>query len=90
MPQTASQPLSLIVAAVAALAFTTTALPDAVEFQSYSQQLQVSGGTAPYNFVISAGALPAGLSLSSSGLISGTPTESGTFGFTAQVTDSGA
>jgi len=40
----------------------------------YSHQLSVYGGSGPYTWSIWAGSLPSGLSLSSSGLISGTPT----------------
>jgi hypothetical protein len=47
-----------------------------------------SGGTAPYTFSILAGALPAGLSLSSAGAVTGTPTTVGNFSFTLQVADS--
>ena len=90
MPQTASQALSINVAAVTPLTFTTTALPDAVEFQPYSQQLAVSGGTAPFTFTGTAGAFPTGITMSASGLISGTPSASGIFNFTVQVVDSGA
>src|SRR5206468_1630202 len=46
-----------------------------------------AGGTAPYSFTISAGALPAGLALSANGVLSGTPTEGGSFTFTVQATD---
>jgi hypothetical protein len=90
MPQSASKALSLNVAAVAPLAVSSGALPDAVEFQPYSQQLQASGGTAPFNWSISAGALLAGITLSAQGLLAGTPTVGGAFNFTVQVTDSGA
>ena len=90
MPQTASQPLTLTVAAVAALVITSTTLPDATEFQAYSQQLQASGGTTPYTWSVSAGTLPAGITLSSQGLLSGTPSVSGAFSFTVQAVDSGA
>ena len=41
---------------------------------AYSSQLTASGGTAPYSFSVVAGSLPAGLTLSSGGLISGTAT----------------
>lgn len=53
----------------------------------YSATLSASGGTAPYSYGISAGALPAGLSLSSTGVLSGTPAESGSFAFTVTATD---
>jgi large repetitive protein len=52
------------------------------------QTLQVSGGSGNYTFAITGGALPAGLALSSSGTISGTPTAGGTFtGIQITVTD---
>lgn len=54
---------------------------------TYQQSLSASGGTAPYTFAISGGALPANLSLSSSGAISGTPTTAGSFSFTVTATD---
>jgi hypothetical protein len=55
----------------------------------YSQQLFFAGGVGPpRTWSLSTGALPPGLSLgSSSGLISGTPTQIGTFSFTVQLTD---
>ena len=53
-----------------------------------SQSLSASGGTAAYTYAVTAGALPAGMSLSSSGVLSGTPTAGGTFNFTATATDS--
>lgn len=45
------------------------------------------GGTAPYAFVIAAGAPPNGLSLSTAGDLAGTPTASGDFTFTVRATD---
>jgi hypothetical protein len=56
---------------------------------AYSQSFSTSGGTPPFTYAITAGALPAGLSLSSSGTLSGTPTAQGTANFTVTVTDSG-
>ena len=44
---------------------------------AYSQPLPISGGAAPFSFTLLTGALPAGLALSSSGLVSGTPTKAG-------------
>jgi hypothetical protein len=53
----------------------------------YSQTIAVAGGAGPFTFVQSAGALPAGLSLSSSGLLSGTPTKAGGSAFAVTITD---
>jgi Putative Ig domain len=73
-----------------ALTITTASpLPVGVAGTPYSQSLTASGGTQPFTWVRSAGSLPAGLDLSSNGLISGTPTSAGNFNFTAQVTDTG-
>jgi hypothetical protein len=52
----------------------------------YRQQLDASGGTGEYTFAIVAGALPRGLTLSD-GAVTGTPTASGTYAFTAMATD---
>jgi hypothetical protein len=53
-----------------------------------STQLQVYGGTPGYTFTIYSGSLPPGVTLSSSGLISGTPTSSGYWTVCIRVTDS--
>ncbi|MBI3365189.1 MAG: putative Ig domain-containing protein, partial [Ignavibacteriae bacterium] len=62
-------------------------LPNGVVGTSYSQTISGSGGTAPYSFSVTAGALPTGFTLLSSGLISGTPTLAGGFTFTITATD---
>src|SRR6266446_6621153 len=55
----------------------------------YSVPLAASGGTAPYTFAVSWGQLPAGLSLgATTGIISGTPSATGTSNFGIHVTDS--
>jgi hypothetical protein len=54
---------------------------------AYSQTLTATGGTSPYIYAVTSGALPAGLTLSGSGLLSGTPTAAGSFGFTITATD---
>lgn len=54
----------------------------------YSQMLTASSGTPGYTWTVSGGTLPGGLSLSTSGVLSGTPTGIGVFNFTLQVTDS--
>jgi acid phosphatase len=66
---------------------TTTTLPNGTVAQAYSAQLNATGGTSPYSWSVSSGSLPAGLSLSPSGMISGTPTTAGTPTFTATVSD---
>jgi len=64
-----------------------TSLSSATGSHSYEQQISASGGTSPYAFTLSAGSLPNGLSLSSTGLLSGTPSEAGTFNFSITATD---
>ncbi|WP_203225088.1 putative Ig domain-containing protein [Xanthomonas phaseoli] len=64
-------------------------LPAATAGTAYSQTLTASGGTPGYSFVISAGTLPAGMTLNAAGVLSGTPTASGSFNFTVTATDSG-
>ena len=72
----------------ATLAITTSSLPGGTVGTSYSQTLAATGGSGDYTWSITSGALPAGLALSSAGLITGTPTTAGTAKFTVTVTDS--
>jgi len=67
---------------------TTTSLPNAAEGVSYSQTLQASSGDGNLTWNRSVGSLPSGVSLSSSGVLSGTASTTGTFSFTARVEDS--
>jgi hypothetical protein len=53
-----------------------------------STTLQATGGVSPYAWFVDSGSLPAGLSLSSAGVLSGTPTAAATFGFDVTVQDS--
>ncbi|MGW2621269.1 fibronectin type III domain-containing protein [Micromonospora taraxaci] len=63
--------------------------PPGKVYDPYQYQLTVTGGTAPFAWSVSAGSLPTGLTLDPvTGLLSGTPTASGTFPFTVRVTDS--
>jgi uncharacterized protein (TIGR03437 family) len=72
-----------------ALTITTPAnLPGGIVNQSYSATLAASGGIPPYIWSVTAGALPAGLTLNAlTGLISGAVTAAGTTSFTATVQD---
>jgi hypothetical protein len=69
----------------APLTIDTGTLPNGIVGASYSQTLQASGGTGSFQWSVSAGQLPPGLSLSAAGAITGTPTTAGTFNFTATV-----
>ena len=69
------------------LAFTPTTLPGATEGQAYSTTVVASGGSSPYAYVLSSGTLPAGLTLTGAGVISGTPTSTASQTFTVQATD---
>ena len=66
----------------------STSFPNGTATSPYPLQIMsATGGIPPFAFSITSGSLPAGLTLSSS-QISGTPTTTGTFGFTLTVTDS--
>lgn len=57
----------------------TSGSPPAGEVNApYSFQFTATGGTGNYNWAVTAGTLPAGLTLSAAGLLSGTPTAAGT------------
>jgi hypothetical protein len=65
-----------------------TTLPNATVGVPYSATVVASGGTAPYTYTVSLGALPAGLTLNATtGVISGTPTAAVTSNFTIMATD---
>ena len=67
---------------------TTSPLPDGTVGVAYSMALVAAGGAGTNTWSLSAGALPAGLTLApATGVISGTPTTVGTSTFTVQVTD---
>ncbi|MEV6157876.1 Ig domain-containing protein [Nonomuraea sp. NPDC052129] len=69
-------------------AITTTSLPQATPGQSYQQTLAAKGGVPFYDWQVTSGSLPAGLSLDRfTGAISGTPTTAGTSTFTVQLRD---
>jgi hypothetical protein len=83
-PYTATQSYAITVVAIV---LDPATLPGATAATPYSQTITASNGTAPYGFTVTAGALPAGLALSTGGTLSGTPTAAGTFNFTITATD---
>jgi hypothetical protein len=73
---------------VAPIAVTSAASPNGIVNQSYTSALAAVGGTPPYRWAVGSGKLPAGLSLSTAGVISGRPTAAATGTITFRVTDS--
>lgn len=69
----------------APLSITTSSLPPAKVGEAYVVQLTASGGGGGNSWSMSAGALPAGLQLTATGAVEGTPTLPGDFVFTARV-----
>jgi len=65
----------------------TTSLPDGVVGVPYNQTLTASGGSGALQWSVVSGTLPAGLSLGTNGILSGTPTATGTNPFSVQVID---
>lgn len=71
------------------LEITTLQLQSGCVGKTYNVQLTAIGGAQPYTWSIVLGNLPAGLTLNAtSGALTGTPTQVGTFSFTVQVKDS--
>jgi hypothetical protein len=71
----------------ACLSINPATLPNDTVGKAYSQIITATGGTAPYSFTVSSGALPTGITLSPSGVLSGSGTEVGTFNFSITVSD---
>ena len=86
-PQTVTATLSITVASN--LQITTTSLQSGVVGDSYSASISATGGVPSYTFSLASGSvLPAGLSISPAGAITGQPTATGTTNFTVQLQDS--
>jgi aminopeptidase YwaD len=66
-------------------------IPDGYLGESYNYQMQVIGGTPPYNWSFVSGDMPYGLTFTggAQGIISGTPTWKATFFFTVALGDNG-
>jgi hypothetical protein len=83
--QQVSRTFQLIVSTPVSI--TTTTLPNATQNVEYTQLLR-STGTPPFTWLVTAGTLPTGLTLSTGGLLQGTPVDVVTQVFTVTVTDS--
>ena len=85
--QTATKELSIAIHGT--LSITTTSLSDGMEGSVYKDTLVATGGDSTYTWSVSAGTLPAGLTLNGD-TITGTPTTAATSTFTVQVTSGDA
>ena len=74
-----SQPVTLVLS--------PSTIPSGTAGAAYSQTLTATGATGTVTFAVTAGSLPAGITLASDGALSGTPTQTGTFPFTVTATD---
>ena len=80
---------TLSITVLGTLTITTTSLPGGALGTAYSQTLAATGSTNPLTWSLSGtGRLPPGLNISAQGVITGTPTQAGTFPFQVQVSDS--
>lgn len=68
-------------------AIATTKLPTLLVGNPVDLRMQGSGGHGAYNWSAVDGALPDGLTLGPDGHLSGSPTTTGSFGFTLRITD---
>ncbi len=68
----------------------STTLPDGTVGQAYNQSFSATPAGGNYSFTVTAGTLPPGLSLNSGGVLSGQPTQTGSFNFTITASGFGA
>ncbi len=83
-----SIPTDLTIRVNEPLVITTGSLPDGETGKLYTEILETSGGTKPFAWSKTTGSLPEGLTLNSSGVVSGVPIDSGTYNFSVKVSDS--
>ena len=86
-PYAGARAYSLTVASPT-LGVAPSTLPAPTVGVAYSQAITASGGTAAYSYAVTAGSVPAGLTLAANGTLSGTPTTAGAYSFTVTATDS--
>ncbi len=72
------------------LAITTSTLAEGKESQPYRVVLGARGGVEPYQWRVSTGTVPAGLTLSAEGVLAGSPSFAGGYDLTLRVTDAEA
>ena len=70
------------------LTISPTTLPSGIAGTAYTQTLTATGGTGTVTFDVTTGSPPSGVTLTSTGDLSGTPTQTGTSSFTVTATDS--
>ena len=86
---TGFRPYTFATGTAGGMSVNPASLPNGFVGTAYSQTISGSGGTGPYTFVVGSGTLPNGLTLTSGGVLSGTPTVGGPFTFTVNGADSG-
>ncbi len=70
-----------------ALSITNPSVTTAIQYHVFSQPFTATGGSSPYAYSLAGGMLPTGLTLGVSGVLSGTPTQTGNYTITVQATD---
>jgi len=83
----ASAALPITINAAQAIVFTPASLPAGTYNVAYTGSVAATGGAGALTYTVSSGAMPTGLSLSSSGAISGAPAATGAFNFTVKAAD---
>lgn len=85
--RTADQAFQLTISRQALRILTAQHLPPGDAGQPYSASFTADGGRPPYSWQLAAGGFPPGLTLSTEGVLSGSPSGGGDFGFRLRVTD---
>jgi hypothetical protein len=83
----ASEPVTLVIADDPTLNFAAPPLGQVNAAYSDDLSVGLAGGVSPYTWYLVDGDLPPGISLSTDGVLEGTPTSTGTFDFTVEVAD---
>jgi len=85
---TAQASTVVTITTVTSLTITTSSVPSGIKNSPYSASLNAKGGQPPYQWSLASGTLPAGVKLAAStGTLSGSATQAGTFAFSVQAQD---